>query len=263
MVSDKKKLLSDVIPLSEPWLVLGEQSFRSRLLVGTEQYTSAVQIREILEATHSQAFITTFDLDASHSSILLSDLVHEISVEDYIWLGTTSFARSAEDAVIIARMLRQSLGINIIKLDVRTDGNFPNNQKTVEVARLLLSEGFYIIPFIMPDQAVANELEDMGCSALRLMASSVGSGHGIENAENLQSVISHMAIPVIIEGGLGTAWHVAQAMELGAAAVLVNTALVKAKNPVLMATAMKAAVEAGRMAFLAHPMKQTAIDNIR
>lgn len=239
---------------AKPWLTINGQQFYSRLLVGIEQYDSPVQIREILEATESQVFITTFDLESTRSSILLSDLACELPIQSYIWVGTTSFARSAKDALTTARLLQQSLGIQIIKLDVRTQENFPSNAETISVARELLAEGLAVLPFIWPDHHDALELERLGCSAIRLMAAPVGSGRGLANANIIAPIIPQLRIPVIIEGGLATATDVSQAMELGADAVLINTALVKARNPLLMARAMKWAVEAGYLAYLAGRM---------
>ena len=245
---------TDTLQSDRPWLTLGEHRFYSRLLVGIEQYDSPTTIREILEATKSQVFITTFDLENARSSILLSDLATELPLDNYIWIGTTSFAHSAKDAIVTARLLKQSLGTQIIKLDVRTVKNIPDNDQTKEVAKILLSEGFYVLPFIFPNQIDAKALEEMGCSALRLMASPVASGKGIVHREAIQSIIDRSNIPIIVEGGLASAADAALAMELGAEAVLVNTALVKARHPIMMATAIRDAVEAGRLSFLAGRM---------
>jgi thiazole synthase len=244
--------------LEDPWLVLGNYQFHSRLLFGLEQYSSVAMIRQILEAGNAQVLITTFDLEGSRPGILFSDLANAFPPEEYIWIGTTSFAKTAEEAITVAKMLKQSLDLRIIKLDVRREHNVPDNKKTVEVAKTLLSEGFYILPFIFPEQKVARELEDAGCSALRVMASPIGSGRGIVNIEAIQSVINSINIPVIVEGGLRSATDVTLAMELGASAALVNAALVKAQHPIVMATAMKHAVAAGRLAFLAGMMAKTS-----
>jgi thiazole synthase len=244
--------------LDEPWLILGEQRFQSRLLVGIEQYSSAAEVRRVLEASGSDVFITTMDPDNHRSSLLLTDLSDELPMSDYRWIGTTSFARSAESALRTARMLRDGYGINVMKLDVRSEGNRPDNAATVRTAEKLRAEGMEILPFILPDKNDAAELEHLGCAALRVMAAPVASGRGIPDPVPVREVIEHIQLPVIVEGGLGTARHVTHAMELGAAGVLVNTALVRAARPVLLARAMRQAVQAGLLAFQSGPMGESA-----
>lgn len=242
------------LELDEPWLVVDGQPFRSRLLVGIEQYESAPLIREVLEASGCDVFITTVDPDSKRSSMLLTDLADELPLDRYRWIGTTSFARSARDALATARLLRDSYGITVIKLDVRTGDNRPDNAATVEVARTLRAEGLELLPFIRPDRDAALALRDLGCAALRVMAAPVGSGLGVPGPEPLREIIEAVDLPVIVEGGLGTAHHVTLAMELGAAGVLVNTALVRAAEPTLLAASMRHAVRAGRLAWRSGPM---------
>lgn len=240
----------------EPWLVLGEERFHSRLLVGIEQYDSAPLVRRVLEASGSDVFITTMDPDNQRSSLLLTDLADELPMTEYRWIGTTSFARSAESALKTARMLRDQYGINIMKLDVRSGDNRPDNAATIRVAETLRNEGMELLPFILPDTRDAAELEKLGCAALRVMAAPVGSGRGIPEPEPIREIIEQTSLPVIVEGGLGTALHAMTAMTMGAAGVLVNTALVRAADPILLATAMKHAVRAGLLEFRAGPMEE-------
>jgi thiazole synthase len=235
----------------EPWLVLDGQTFRSRLIVGIEQYESVTQVRRVLQASGCDVFITTIDLDQRRSSLLLADLADELPLDEFCWIGTTSFARSADSAMKTARMLRDSYGINIIKLDVRSEDNLPDNAATIKVAEILRAEGMQLLPFILPDTGDAWALEQLGCAALRVMAAPVASGLGITRPRELREVIESTALPVVIEGGLGAAHHVTMAMELGATAVLVNTALVKASRPALLAASMRQAVQAGRLAWCA------------
>ncbi|MDT0531532.1 thiamine biosynthesis protein ThiG [Micromonospora sp. DSM 115977] len=244
----------EVAGLRDAWVRLGDTELTSRLLVGIEQYTSPSVIRQVLEATGSQVFITTVDPDNNRSSLLLSDLADEIPIEKYLWIGTTSFARSAESAWKTVNILHDAYGITVFKLDVRGRTNEPDNRATVEVAAQLREQGWEVMPFILPDLATAKELEALGCSALRVMSAPVASGHGIPNPGPIRQIIDTVDIPVVVEGGLGSARHATLAMELGAAAVLVNTALVKAREPMLMAQAMKHAVEAGRLSYLAGAM---------
>jgi thiazole synthase len=241
--------------LDEPWLVLDGQSFHSRLLVGIEQYESVSMVRQVLEASESDVFITTMDPDNHRSSLLLTDLVEEIPTTDFRWIGTTSFARSPDSALKTARMLRDHYGISVMKLDVRSDDNRPDNAATIKVAETLRAEGMELLPFILPDTDDAAALERLGCAALRVMAAPVASGRGIPEPWLLREVIEHTELPVIAEGGLGTARHVTLAMELGAAGVLVNTALIRAARPLVLAEAMKHAVRAGLLAFRSGPME--------
>jgi thiazole synthase len=243
------KLLSSVPTTDsagDPWLTVKGSSFSSRLILGIEQYTSAELIADVLQAGGCDVFITTFDLDQDKPSILLTDLDAALDLDRFVWIGTTSFARGKADALLTARTLRTSLGIDILKLDVRPADNKPHNGQTVEAAQELLDEGFAVLPFILPDAQVAKELEAIGCSALRVMAAPVASGLGITDWDAIAEVIEAVDIPVIVEGGIGSAEHVVQAMAMGATAVLVNTAVAKAPSPARMARAMRHAVLAGR-----------------
>jgi thiazole synthase len=240
--------------LGYSWLTIGGRPLTSRLLVGIEQYTRPSEVREVLEATGSQVFITTTDPDNSRQSLLLTDVADELPVDDYVWIGTTSFAQSADSAWRTTEILHDMFGITTFKLDVRDQDNQPDNRATIEVAGRLRRRGWEVMPFILPDLADAKALESLGCSALRLMSAPVHSGRGIPDPAALKRVITAVGIPTIVEGGLGSARHVTLAMELGADAVLVNTALVAAREPLVMAAAMRHAVEAGRLSYLAGAM---------
>ncbi|MFI6504854.1 hypothetical protein [Nonomuraea typhae] len=240
--------------LDEPWLVLGERRFRSRLLVGIEQYDDPGLVQRILAASGSDVFITTMDPDNHRSSLLLTDMAAELPEDEYHWIGTTSFARSAASALKTARMLRDLYDIGVLKLDVRSAGNRPDNKATIGVAETLRAEGMEILPFILPDVADARALESLGCAALRVMAAPVGSGWGIPQPRRIREVIESVSLPVIVEGGLGTSRHVVTAMEMGAAGVLVNTALVRAGRPLMLAEAMKYAVRSGLLTYRSGPM---------
>lgn len=252
-------LYDDQRVLDEPWLTLDGQPFRSRLLVGIEQYESPSLVQQVLEASGSDVFITTVDPENRQSSLLLTDLADELPVTRFRWIGTTSFARSVDGALQTARILRDSYGINVIKLDVRTAGNWPDNAATITAAQTLRAEGMELLPFILPDVQDALALQSLGCAALRVMAAPVGSGLGIPAPRPLREVIESTELPVIVEGGLGTAHHVALAMELGAAGVLVNTALVRAASPTLLAASMRYAVQAGLLAFRSGPVNDDPV----
>lgn len=181
-------------------------------------------------------------------------MAEELPEHEFHWIGTTSFARSAESALRTARMLRDFYDIDVLKLDVRSPDNVPDNEATVAAAGTLRAEGLDILPFILPDVPTARALESLGCAALRVMAAPVASGRGIPGPGRIREVIESVGLPVIVEGGLGTARHVVTAMELGAAGVLVNTALVQAERPLLLAEAMKHAVRAGLLSHRSGPM---------
>lgn len=240
--------------LDEPWLEIGKAKFRSRLIVGIEQYDSVTVVRDVLEATGADVFITTVDPDNRKSSLLLSDLDAILPLDNFVWVGTTSFSRSKDSALRTARILRDSLGIQILKLDVRGEENLPDNRQTIEAAYELRAQGMDLMPFILPDLETARLLEEAGCAALRVMAAPVASGRGVANPTAIREIIEQSGIPVIVEGGLGSAKHVALAMELGAAATLVNTALIRAQDPIKMAVAMRHATTAGRLAYESGPM---------
>lgn len=242
-----------------PWLRLGERSFRSRLIVGIEQYESVAAVKDVLTVTGADVFITTVDPDDRRSSLLLSDLDDALDLDRFVWIGTTSFSRSKSSALRTAAILRDSMGIDILKLDVRGEDNVPDNRQTVEAAHELREDGWSLLPFILPDLKTALALEEAGCAALRVMAAPVASGRGIVDPGPIQEIIEAVRIPVIVEGGLGSAKHVASAMELGAAATLVNTALVRAKEPMRMALAMRHAATAGRLAYESGPMRAALV----
>jgi thiazole synthase len=232
----------------EPWLQAGPHRLVSRVLLGIEQYTSASLVGKVLDASGADVFITTYDLEQSRTSLLLADLDREVELSRYAWIGTTSFACSADAAVRTAHYLRDALDIMVIKLDVRDQNKLPDPGATVAAARQLLAEDFCVLPFVPPDVQVALVLQDLGCAALRLMASPVGSYRGITDPAAMRRCIEAASVPVIVEGGIGSPAHIVQAMELGATAVLVNTLVAQAKDPVAMAAAVRHAVLAGSLA---------------
>jgi thiazole synthase len=227
--------------------VAGGVSFTSRLIVGIEQYSDPRLVADVLAAGGCDVFITTYDPTGNRASLLLSDLDEAMDLSRFGWIGTTSFAYSAEEAVDTARRLRDSFGIEVIKLDVRTPDNLPDGEPTVAAARALVGDGFAVLPFIRPDADLARRLVDLGAVALRVMASPVASARGILDAEAVRAVLDAAGVPVVVEGGLGTPEHVSDAMALGADAVLVNTAIATARDCPATAAAMRRAVEATRL----------------
>lgn len=229
----------------QPWLRIGDREFHSRLLLGVEQYTEPSLVRDVLNGSGADVFITTYDLERTRSSLLLSDLDREVDLDRFTWIGTTSFSHSAADAVETARQLRTALSLDIIKLDVRDSENRPDAQATITAAKELLNDGFSLLPFILPDVETARVLEGIGCSALRLMAAPVASYLGLVDPKSLRACMDAVSIPTVVEGGLGSPADVTRAFELGADAVLVNTLVARAADPVKMARAVRHAALAG------------------
>ena len=243
--------------MSDP-LLIGRHSFESRLFVGTGKYRDIEQTRLALEA--SGAEVVTVALrrvnlkeqgEGSMMSLLRSGK-HTI-------LPNTAGCFTAEEAIRTCRLARE-LGIaELVKLEVIADERtlFPDNEATLEAARLLVKEGFTVLPYCIDDPIVCRKLEDAGCAAVMPLAAPIGSGLGIRNPYNLMIIREHAKVPVIVDAGVGTASDAARAMELGCDGVLMNTAIAGAQDPILMAGAMRDAVRAGRAAFRAGriPMK--------
>ncbi|MEA5365339.1 HisA/HisF-related TIM barrel protein [Amycolatopsis sp., V23-08] len=233
-------------PAGRPWLVAGGVSFTSRLIVGIEQYSDPRLVADVLAAGGCDVFITTYDPAGDRASLLLSDLDEVVDLSRFGWIGTTSFAYSAGEAVDTAKRLRDAFGIEVIKLDVRTPDNLPDGEPTVAAARTLVADGFAVLPFIRPDVDLATRLVDLGAVALRVMASPVASAQGVLDTDAVRAVIDTAGVPIVVEGGLGTPDHVSDAMALGADAVLVNTAIATAPDSPATAAAMRRAVDATR-----------------
>jgi len=229
---------------------LGARSFRSRLLIGSGKYVSFEQNLACGEA--SGAEIVTLALrrtnfDAPKGQGLLDFL----SPDRFTLLPNTAGCFTAEDAITTARMGRELLGTDLIKLEVIGDERtlFPDVAATLEAARVLVDEGFTVLPYVTDDPVACQKLAALGCAAVMPLAAPIGSGLGIRNPANLRIILETVEVPVIVDAGVGTASDAAVAMELGCTAVLMNTGIAAAKDPVKMARAMKLAVEAGRLAY--------------
>jgi len=239
----------------EDLLRIGNQSFRSRLFVGTGKYRDTDQTAKALAASGAEVVtvaLRRIDLkDRSKGSMM--DLV---TSGRWTILPNTAGCYNAEDAVRTLRLARE-LGIaDLVKLEVIGDPKtlYPDNEQTLEAARVLVKEGFTVLPYCIDDPIVCRKLEDIGCAAVMPLAAPIGSGLGIRNPYNLRIILENAKVPVIVDAGVGTASDAAVAMELGCQGVLMNTAIAEARDPVLMAEAMKEAVDAGRKAFLAGRM---------
>jgi thiazole synthase len=235
--------------MSDP-LVIADRSFSSRLVVGTGKYPSHAVMRAAHEASGTQMVtvaVRRVDLRATGTESLLN----WIDRSKIFLLPNTAGCYTADDAVRTARLAREAGLSNWIKLEVIGDERtlFPDNIALLEATRVLVAEGFVVLPYTNDDPIICKRLEDAGAAAVMPLGAPIGSGLGIQNPNNLLIIKEQSRVPVIVDAGVGTASDAAVAMELGADAVLMNTAIAGAEHPVAMATAMKLAVEAGRLAF--------------
>ena len=234
---------------------LGSRSFRSRLIVGTGKYASFEQNLACAEAAGAEMVTVALRrtrLDAPKGQGLLDF----ISPERFTLLPNTAGCFSVQDAVATARLGRELLGTDLVKLEVIGDERtlFPDVPGTLEAARILIDEGFSVLPYVSDDPVACQRLAAMGCPAVMPLAAPIGSGMGIRNPANLRIILETVEVPVIVDAGVGTASDAAVAMELGCTAVLMNTGIAAAKDPLKMARAMRLAVEAGRLAYEAGRM---------
>ncbi|MDP3279362.1 MAG: thiazole synthase [Deltaproteobacteria bacterium] len=239
---------------SDP-LVIGEQTFSSRLFVGTGKYSSVAQTRDALRASGASVVtvaVRRVDL-ADRSRESLFTMLQE---EKYALLPNTAGCYTAEDAIRTARLGRELAETNMVKLEVIGDPTtlFPDVVGLLEATKVLVKEGFFVLPYTNDDPITARKLQDLGCPAVMPLGAPIGSGLGIRNPYNLRILMESVSVPVIVDAGVGTASDAAIAMELGAHGVLMNTAIAAAKDPVMMAHAMRLAVDAGRAAFVAGRM---------
>ncbi|MSQ12246.1 MAG: thiazole synthase [Dehalococcoidia bacterium] len=233
-------------------LVIAGKEFRSRLFGGTGRFRNNAEMVAALDASGCQLVtvaIRRLDLDNPHEKTVL-DL---IDWERYTVLPNTAGCKTAEEAVFTAKLGREVTGSNWVKLEVIPDPKylFPDAEGTLRAAEKLVKEGFVVLPYINADPVLATRLEEIGCATVMPLGSAIGSGQGIHTRDELEIIISNAKVPVVVDAGLGVPSDASQAMEMGAAAVLVNTAIAQAKDPVLMAEAFCLGVEAGRKAYLA------------
>jgi thiazole synthase len=238
---------------SETLIIAGRQ-YKSRLIIGTGKYRSYDQMRSAHQASGAEMVtvaVRRVPLDRSSESFLdhLDPALHI--------LPNTAGCYSAEEAVRTARLAREALQTDLVKLEVIGDQTtlFPDNEQTLEAARILVKEGFVVLPYFNDDLIMAKKLLDAGCAAIMPLAAPIGSGMGVQNPANLRIMREQLPdATIIVDAGVGTASDAAVAMELGADAVLMNTAIAEAQDPAKMATAMKLAIQAGRLAYQAGRM---------
>ena len=243
-------------------LVIAGRSFGSRLIVGTGKYKDVEETERAIDASGAEIVTVALrrvDLKDRSSGSLMTLLTKK----KWTLLPNTAGCFTAEDAIRTLRLARE-LGIaDLVKLEVIGDPKtlYPDNEQTLAAAKVLVKEGFVVLPYCIDDPIICRKLEDVGCAAVMPLAAPIGSGLGIRNPHNLSIILEHAKVPVIVDAGVGTASDAAIAMELGCDGVLMNTAIAHAKNPVLMAAAMREAVSAGRKARLAGRMPRARYAN--
>jgi thiazole synthase len=240
-------------------LVIAGKSFESRLMVGTGKYESPEACVAALDASGAQIVtvaIRRLDLDNPNARTELD----YIDWERYTILPNTAGSTSAEEAIFTAKLARELTGSNWVKLEVIPDPRYllPDPIGTLRAAETLVRDGFAVLPYIHADPVLAKHLEEAGCVTVMPLGSPIGSGRGIFTAEEIQIIIENAGVPVVVDAGLGAPSEASQALEMGADAVLVNTAIAKAKDPALMAEGFRLGVEGGRKAFLAGRIERKA-----
>ncbi len=240
-------------------LLIAGKVYTSRLLVGTGKYRDFAQTKAAIEASGARIVTVAIRRTNIGQNRNEPSLLEFIPPLQYTILPNTAGCYNAEDAIRTLRLARELLdGHDLVKLEVLGDTHtlYPNIVETLSAAEKLVKEGFKVMVYTSDDPIVAKQLEEIGCVAVMTLASLIGSGMGILNPYNLQIIIANAKVPVLVDAGVGTASDAAIAMELGCDGVLMNTAIATAENPVLMASAMKKAVEAGREAYLAGRMSK-------
>jgi thiazole synthase len=232
--------------------IIADRSFTSRLIVGTGKYPSNALMAQAHHASGAE-LVTVAVRRVNLGDRTRESMLDYIDTERYQLLPNTAGCYTADEAIRTARLAREAGMSNWVKLEVIGDERtlFPDNEALLEAARQLVKEGFVVLPYTTDDPVVCRKLEDAGAAAVMPLGAPIGSGLGIQNANNIRIIREFAKVPLIVDAGVGTASDASLAMELGADAVLMNTAIAGAKDPVAMARAMRLAVEAGRLAYLA------------
>jgi thiazole synthase len=247
-------------PATDSALILGGRSFRSRLMVGTGKYRNNDDMVRAIEASGAEIVtvaVRRVDLDRSSDASIL----HHLSPSQYFLLANTAGCYSADEAIRYARLAREAGFNEFVKLEVIGDREtlLPDTEGLITAARQLVSEGFKVLAYTNDDLITALRLEDAGCAAVMPLASPIGSGLGLLNPYGIRTIKRRLSVPVIVDAGVGTASDACLTMEQGVDGILMNTALAEARDPVAMASAMRLAVEAGRLAFLAGRMPRREV----
>lgn len=233
-------------------LIIGGKEFSSRLFVGTGKFSSNRLMLEAILASGSQMITVAMKrIDMDHEED--DDMLAHINRDNVQFLPNTSGVRDAAEAVLAARLARDCFGTDFIKLEIHPDPKYllPDPIETLKATEILAKEGFKVLPYIQADPVLCKRLEEVGTAAVMPLGAPIGTNKGLKTRDLLEIIIAESRVPVVIDAGLGAPSHAAEAMEIGADAVLVNTAIAVAGDPVKMAVAFKLAVEAGRRAYRA------------
>ncbi|MCN4144906.1 MAG: thiazole synthase [Thiohalomonas sp.] len=247
--------------MQDDQLIIADKAYNSRLLVGTGKYKDLDETRDAIEASGAEIVTVAIRRTNIGQNPDEPNLLDVISPDKYTILPNTAGCYTAKDALRTCQLANELLdGHDLVKLEVLGDQKtlYPNMVDTIEAAEILIKDGFKVMVYSSDDPIIAKRLEEMGCVAVMPLAGLIGSGLGICNPHNIRLIIENANVPILVDAGVGTASDAAIAMELGCDAVLMNTAIAGAKNPVLMASAMKKAIEAGREAFLGGRMPKKA-----
>lgn len=240
--------------MHDPFVLAGKE-YRSRLIVGTGKYKDFAETQRAIEASGAE-IVTVAVRRVNITDPNRKNLLDYVDPERYTILPNTAGCYTAADAVRTCRLAREAGVGSLVKLEVIGDDKtlFPDIPGTLEAAKTLIGDGFTVLPYIHDDPISCMKLEDMGCAAVMPLAAPIGSGLGIRNPYNIRIILERSTIPVIVDAGVGTASDAAVALEMGCDAVLMNTAIAAAQNPILMAEAMRLGIDAGRKAYLAGRM---------
>ena len=236
----------------EDFFEIAGNKYRSRLIVGTGKYKDFAETKRAIEVSGAE-IVTVAVRRVNITDPNKENLLDYLDPKKYTILPNTAGCYTAEDAVRTCRLAREAGVGKLVKLEVIGDDRtlFPDVPATIEAAKILVKEGFVVLPYINDDPITAKRLEEIGCAAVMPLAAPIGSGLGIRNPYNIRIILEQAKVPVIVDAGVGTASDAAMAMEMGCHAVLMNTAIAGAKDPILMAEAMRLGIEAGRKAYLA------------
>ena len=232
-------------------LQIADRIFSSRLLMGTGKFAAHEAMKNAMNASGTE--IVTVALRRVDLTKPQDDILSYIDRNKYLLLPNTSGSQNAKEAVMQAKLAREAGLGNWVKLEVVPEPNYllPDPIETLEAAKILIKDGFVVLPYINADPILAKKLEDIGCATVMPLGSPIGSNRGVRTKDSIKIIVEQSNVPVVVDAGLGAPSHAAESMELGADAVLVNTAIATAENPVEMAKAFKHGVEAGRLAYLA------------
>jgi thiazole synthase len=243
--------------MQQDTFTIAGKTYTSRLLVGTGKYKDLAETKAAVEASGAQIITVAIRRTNIGQNKDEPNLLDVIPLDKYTLLPNTAGCYNVDDAVRTCRLARELLdGHDLVKLEVLGDQKtlFPDTIQTLKAAEILVKDGFKVMVYTSDDPLIARQLEEIGCVAVMPLAAPIGSGLGIRNPYNILEIIENATVPVLVDAGVGTASDAAIAMEMGCEGVLMNTAIAAAQNPVLMASAMKKAIEAGREAFLAGRM---------